>query len=148
MNWFFIALIAPALWGASNFIDKYLLSKYFQDLKPEILVIISSVIGILIAPLIAIFVPQVWSVSLNDAIILLFSGTLLMVALFPYLYALLNEDTSSITAIFQTIPIFSYILGFIFLHETLNSIQILACLLIITGAMGISLDLATKRCKI
>ncbi len=147
MSWFFIALIAPAFWAASNFIDKYLLNKYFQDLKPEVLVIISSLVGILVVPLIAIFVPGVWQINIKDLLILLISGILLMVTLFPYLYALMDEDVSSITTIFQTIPIFSYILGFIFLNETLNDKQIFASSLIIFGAIGISLDLSTKKLK-
>jgi len=148
MTWFFIALIAPTCWAASNFIDKYLLSKYFVGIKPETLVIVSSLIGILIIPFIAIFVPGIWQAGFLNSIILIISGILYMLALFPYLYALRDEDVSGITAIFQTIPIFSYILGFIFLQEVLNSQQIIAALLIIFGAIGISLDLNAKKFKI
>ena len=30
MNWFFVALIAPILFSVSNYIDKFLLSRYFK----------------------------------------------------------------------------------------------------------------------
>jgi len=51
MNWFFIALITPLLHSFSNFIDKFLLSKYFQHYRLPTLIIYSSITAIFLLSL-------------------------------------------------------------------------------------------------
>lgn len=145
MHWFFIALVAPATWSISNYIDKYLLSKYFKAKSPAVLIIFSSLVGLLIAPIILAFHPQALSVSLGEALIFALSGILYVLAVIPYLFALENEDTSLVVPLYQTIPVMSYLLGYLFLKETLATHQILASLVVIASAIGLAVDVSSQK---
>ena len=147
MNWFFIALIAPVLWAITNHIDKHLINKYFKGGGVGALLIFSSLIGIFVLPLILIIQPNVFSIEPLLALLITFNGFLYVLGLLPYYYALRDDEASVVVPLFQTIPVFSYILAFIVLGETLTSIQIIASLLIIIGAILLSLDLNKKKLK-
>lgn len=145
MNWLIIAILAPLLWGITNFIDKFLISKHFQS-NTGTLIIYSSLIGLPVAILIAIFKPQVLSLNFITAIFIILNSFLYISYLFPYFKALSKADTSVVVSIFQTCPVFSYFLALLVLKETLSRIQIVGSLLIILGAIGISLNI--KKGKI
>lgn len=144
MGWFLITVIASLLWGMTNFIDKFLISKHFQS-NTGTLVLYSSLIGVPVAILIAIFKPEVLSLDIMTAIFIIFNGFLYISYLFPYFKALAKADTSVVTPLFQTIPVFSYFLAFFVLGETLSGIQIAGSLLIIAGAVGISLKFYNNK---
>lgn len=144
MNWFLIALFGPALWSITNHIDKYLLSKYVKSAHSGALVLFSAVFGVVALPFILIIEPNVFQLGLLNIMLLILSGILYIVALIPYLYALKNEEVSIVMPILQIIPIFGFILSYFILGETLTTRQILASLLIISGAITISLDLSHK----
>jgi drug/metabolite transporter (DMT)-like permease len=153
MNWFFIALVAPALWAVSNHIDKFLLSKYFKTQGVGPMLIFSSLIGVVIdivlLPFLLIFHHgMLTQINLSSVLFIMCGGMLFVVANIPYLYAMRQDETSTLVPIFQTIPVFAYFLALIFLKETLTIKQIFASLLIISGAVSISLDFKGNRLKI
>lgn len=144
MNWFYIALIGPIIWAAENYIDKYLLQKYFKEGGVGGLLIFSSLISLLILPFIFMFAPDVLAISNFNKIIIIFESVLSIFAFLLYLYALEKEETSMVVPIFQTIPMFFLILGFIFLGEVISGRQLFGILLIISAAVALSLELAEK----
>lgn len=144
MNWFIIAIIAPFIWAISNFVDKFLISKYFKsDIRT--LVVYSSLIGLPVALLIGIFKPQVLALNWITGFLIILNSLLLIFYLFPYYKSLSKADASVVIPIFQMIPVFSYFLAFFVLGETLSDLQIFGSLLIIFGAVGISLNFKKKR---
>lgn len=147
MNWFLIALIAPALWSITNHIDKYLIEKYFKG-GIGALLIFSSIIGMFVIPVIPIFKPGVFDISFTQAALLTISGAIVVVGYFFYFYALKRDEASVVVPLFQIIPIFVFILGYIFLGEVLTTRQILGSLLIIFGGVSLSLDLNSKIPKV
>ncbi|MCR4323288.1 MAG: EamA family transporter [Candidatus Azambacteria bacterium] len=142
MNWFLIALTAPALWGLVNHLDKYIISRYFSGKGVGSLVLFTSMSGFVVAVFIVILGHDVLSFGVMSAIIIAINGVILVASFIPYLHALEKEEASTITALFQFIPVFSYFLALFFLHEGLSAQQIFASLLVITGAIIISLDLS------
>lgn len=144
MNWFLIAILSPLLWATSNFIDKFLISKHFKS-SVGTLIIYSSLIGLPVAVLIAIFKPSVLFLNWTTAVLIILNSFLYIAYLFPYFKALSKADTSLVTPIFQTISVFSYVLAFFVLGEVLSKNQIFGSLLIITGAIGISLKFKEKK---
>lgn len=148
MNWFLIALLAPALWSATNHIDKYLLGKYFKGGGMGSLMIFSSLVGLFVLPFILMFENNVFSIGRWQAFIIVVNGMIWVFGLLPYMYAIAKDEASVVVPLFQMIPIFTYLLGYFFLGEVLTTRQILASMLIITGAVGISLDLNEKLPKI
>ncbi|MEX0616449.1 MAG: EamA family transporter [Candidatus Woykebacteria bacterium] len=148
MNWFLIALLSPALHGLTNHIDKYLLSKYFKGSDSAALLIFSSIFGVFILPLIILIEPDVFNIEASHTFLLLVGGVMYTVCLIPYFYALSKDEASVVVPLFQTVPIFGYILAFLVLGETLTREQILASFLIILGAITLSLNLDERRPKL
>ncbi|MEO8637813.1 MAG: EamA family transporter [Candidatus Taylorbacteria bacterium] len=140
MNWFFIALGAPILWALVNHADKYLLSKYFKGNNVGALVIFSTIVAIVIAPILYIVSPDVFDVSARDISLLIVSGVLYSIAILFYLYALEDGETSVVAPLFQLIPVFSFFLAYILLGEVINGRQALGIIAVIAGSLIISLD--------
>jgi drug/metabolite transporter (DMT)-like permease len=144
MNWFLIALIGPALWALVNHIDKYIISRYFSGPGVGSLVLFTSLSGLIMSFCILIFGFSHIFIGVLSALVIGINGALLVSAFIPYLYALENEEASWASTLYQLIPVFGYVLALIFLHERLTIPQILASLLIIAGAVAISIDFSQK----
>lgn len=140
MNWFLLALVPPALWSATNHIDKYLLGKYFKGGGVGALMVFSSLIGLLLLPILGVWHPEVLVFS-QSSILIAVNGFLYVLAVLPYFYALQKDEASIAVPLFQLIPVFSYVLAYLVLGEKLTNVQLLGGLLIVLGAIGMTLDL-------
>jgi drug/metabolite transporter (DMT)-like permease len=69
-----------------------------------------------------------------------FSGILYMGAMLFYLRAIQSEEASVVAPLFQASTLFTFLLGLILLHELPRWPQLLGVVLIIGGAIGLSLD--------
>lgn len=145
MNWFLIALIPPAIWSATNHFDKYLISKYFKGGGVGALMMFSSVIGVFISSIIAILHPEVLSYPFTKGLFVALNGFMYLLATLPYLYALKKDETSIVVPMLQLIPVFTYFLAWLVLGETLNKNQLFGGILIIMGAVVISLELSETK---
>ncbi len=141
MTWFLIALIAPALWAATNHIDKYLLDKYFKGGGEGALFIFSSIVGLFFIPIVAVIHPEALSYPLATALLIALNGALYIVGLMPYVYALKKGDASVIIPLFQLIPVFSFILAWIVLGETLSVFQLIGGIIIVLGSIALSFEI-------
>ncbi len=140
MNWFLVALIAPALWAGINHIDKYLLEKYFKWWWEGAIFIFSSIVGLIFIPIIAIFHPETLQYPLSKALLIILNGMMYIIWLVPYVYALKKWDASVIIPLFQLISVFSLIFAWIFLGETLTIPQIVGGFIIIFGSIMLSFE--------
>jgi drug/metabolite transporter (DMT)-like permease len=145
MNWFLIALIPPAVWSITNHLDKYLIGKFFKGGGVGALMVFSSLIGLFLLPFIAIFHPEVIHVNPLNALLIAVNGFLYILAVLPYFYALEKDEASICVPLFQLIPVFSFVLAYLVLKETLTNSQVLGGSLIVLGAIGISLDLSDGK---
>ncbi len=144
MHWFLIALIGPFLYACVNHTDKYLISRYVAGGKVGSLIIFSSLFGVVALPIVLLFHPQVFSVSLLTASILTVNGMLIVFATLLYFYALQNDEASLVVPFYQTIPIFAFILGYFLLDETIQLGQGIASLVILAGALVLSFEFTGK----
>jgi len=145
MAWFFIVLFGALLYACTNHIDKYLISRYLQDGRVGALIIFSSIFSIFALPIIALIYHEVLNVSLVDGAILAFNGILVVLAILCYFYAIKRDEASVVVPFYQTIPIFGFVLGYIILGEVITAQQMIAALLIIIGALILSLRLDAGR---
>ena len=146
MHWYLFALLSPLLWAITNHIDKYVLSRYVKNAEPGVLAILTGFVGLLFAIGVFIFVPSNFlGINVFHAILIILNGALFVASFIPYYYALNDEDTSLVIPLFQTIPIFSFVLGFIFFKETITLMQVFAGILIIIGATLISIDFGKAK---
>lgn len=141
MTWFLYALGAPVLWALVNIADQYLVNKHAKgEHQVGALVLFSSLVGIVVAFIIAIFVNGIFEVNTHDRLILILSGFFSLGWIILYLKALEIEDVSSIVPWFLTIPVFGYIFAYIFLGETLTQIQMIGSIVVLFGGMILSFE--------
>lgn len=145
MSWFLIALIPPAIWSATNHFDKYLISKYFKGGGVGALMMFSSLIGIFISGIIAVVHPEVLSYPFAQSVYIILNGFVYLLSTLPYLYAIRKDEASVAVPMFQLIPVFTYFLAWLILGETLNKNQLFGGILIILGAIIISLKLSKTK---
>lgn len=145
MNWFLYALAMPALSAVSNHIDKYLISKYFKGGGVGALMIFSSIIGLFLLPIIALFHPETITSFEPKYILIAFNGSIFVLAILPYFYALQRDEATIAVPLLQLAPVISYVLSYFVLGEVLTQIQILGGIIIIIGAILIALELKHKK---
>ncbi len=150
MKWFIFALIPPFIWSFSNHFDKYLIGRFIKKDKEKrgtiwSLLILSGLMDMIACFFIGLFAPNLIVIQPIHALTIAFSGAILLASYAPYMYALETDETSVITPLWQMVPIFGFILSFIFLKETLSAGQIFSGILIISGAVLLSLNIEDKK---
>jgi len=141
MTWFLMALVAPFLYAITNYIDKILLQKYFQEGGVGTLILFSALLSILALPIILIMEPTVLLVSPFNIFILSLVGLLDLAILWFYLIALSGDEPSIIIVFYQLVPVFALIFGYALLGEVLTNMQLLAMAIIILGTTLISFEI-------
>lgn len=141
MNPLILALIPPILYALSNHIDKHLIERYLKGGEIGALIILSALFGVVLWPIFLVWDRAIFTgYTIGHISILMITGALLVGALILYFYALADEETSTVVPFFETIPVFTYIIGLIVLGEVLSRQHILAGLLIVCGAALLSYD--------
>ncbi|MCE9585337.1 EamA family transporter [Candidatus Nomurabacteria bacterium] len=139
-HWLLIAIWAPLLWAFANHIDKYLINKFGTGMGIKGLITFSSLSSFFVLIFVFIFNSHVLFIDLHHKVLLLISGFLSALATLCYLFALNEGEASTVTPVFQLIPFFAFILGYFFLGEKLSNSQMLGGLIVVLGAIFISLD--------
>jgi uncharacterized membrane protein len=138
MNWLLFAILGPLSWAVSTHIDKYLVDKYFRDSNTAVLMVFTAVIGLLALPVIWYFDPGVIALPPTATAVMILSGILYMGAMLFYLRAIQSEEASAVAPFFQLSTIFTLLLAYLFLHESLGHYELLGIGLIVLGALTVS----------
>lgn len=136
--WVILAFSGVVLAVGGTLFDKYLLEKYFNnddDDGPGALIIFSAYFLIIIISIVYLFKHEEIDFSLLVGLTGLFVGILNGLWILLYLIAMNRADVSKVVPLFQTIPIFGLFYAMIILGEFLTFDQILATVIIITGAL-------------
>lgn len=141
MTWLLIAIFAPLLAATTDYIDKYIIEKYLKTDGVSPLIIVSAFVGFLVMPIVFFIEPSVLDTRLRDALFMMLSGGIYILAFYPYFKAMQEQEASRLIPLFQTVPIFSFLFGFLFLNESLNTLQIIGSSIILLGATTISFQL-------
>lgn len=145
MNWLLLALIPPIFWSMTNYFDKYLISKFFKGGGIGALMLFSSFIGLFLLVVIIIINPGVISSFQPSYLLMILNGFFYLLALLPYFYALQKNDASMTVPLLQMTPVISFFMGFFLLNETLSLSQIIGGILIITGAVVMSIEFKSLK---
>ena len=138
--WLLFAFSGPLLWAASTHIDKFLVDKYFRHSDTAVLMVFTALLGVVALPVIWLFEPKVLALSLTATAVMTMSGILYMGAMLFYLRAIQSEEASVVAPLFQANTLFTFVLGILILHELPSWRQLVGAGLVITGALGLSLD--------
>jgi len=140
MLWVFLAIAAHFCWALVNVGDKYVVANRVKS--PYVYMVWLAILGIFAAaliPFIDFVVPDIkillW--LLLAAAAYLFGG-------FPYIRAIQLEEITRINIWWNLIPIFSFILAWLFIGEKLTSNQIIAFIILIIGAVLASIHIQKK----
>jgi uncharacterized membrane protein len=138
-HWLLFALSAPVLWALSTHLDKYLVERYFRHTSVAVLLIFTALVGVLLLPVIWWYQPDALSLPWPHALAAAVAGILYLGGLWFYLAALQSEEASVVAPMFQGSALWGYLLGYLVLGETLSATQIIGGLLIIAGAVLLSI---------
>lgn len=141
MEWFFIALIGPILYAATNHIDKILLEKYFKVSGVGTLILFSSLLSALTLPFLFWFDNTIFDVDKLSVLVLAICGILNVLVLWFYLLALKDEEASIVVVFYQLVPVFGLVLAYFILEEMPTQMQIIAMSIIILGTTIISFEI-------
>jgi uncharacterized membrane protein len=139
MSWLVFAFCGPVLWAISVHLDKYLVDRFFKDSNVAVLLVFTASVGLLLLPFIWFFEPSVTAPGAAGIAVIMLSGILYMGAMLFYLRALQTEEASVVAPFFQASPLFGYGLAYLVLGETLSGRQIAGGMLIVSGALFVSL---------
>ena len=138
--WLLLAFCGPVCWAVSTHIDKYLVDRYFRGSDTAVLMLFTALTGVVLLPVIWGIEPAILKPEAGAIAVMTISGILYMGAMLFYLRAIQSEEASVVAPLFQASTLFTFLLGYVFLHERLGAIQFLGGALIVTGALGLSLQ--------
>lgn len=138
--WLLYAFSGPLLWAVSTHIDKYLVDKYFRHSDTAVLMLFTAFMGAAALPVIWAFDPDVLQPGAKAIAVMTGSGVLYMGAMLFYLRAIQTEEASVVAPLFQANTFFTFLLGWLLLHETLHWRGLAGMMLVVAGALGLALD--------
>ena len=136
MSWILFTFLAINLWCISNILDKNVVSKRIKN--PIMVVGISSVACIFFALMTFLFFRASLS-FIGFAFGLLYTGILLL-----YYRAMQLDEASRVVALYSITPLIVAIFAYIFLKESFGSEKYLGVVLLIIGAVMITLKKDTR----
>src|ERR1700743_3544647 len=138
--WLVFAFSGPLLWAASTHIDKYLVDKYFHHSDTAVLMVFTALLGVVALPILWAFDHKVLALPWLATGVMTLSGILYMGAMLFYLRAIQSEEASVVAPLFQANTLFTFLLGYLFLHETLGWAHLGGDVAVVIGALVLSLD--------
>jgi multidrug transporter EmrE-like cation transporter len=94
------------------------------------------------------FQPETLAMPPLDIAVMIGSGVMYMGAMLFYLKAIQSEEASVVAPLFQTSTLFTFLLGYLVLGETLQWINAAGAVLIIIGALVLSLNKSFRFRKV
>ena len=144
-----ITIFASFLWAITNHIDKFMITGIDETgSNYKTIVVFSTLIaGLVFTPVWLIVSNFSVYISTLSLISILLASIVYVLATYMYFIALNKNDASIVVVMFQLIPVFSYILAYLFFRETLTKWQIIGSIIIIFSAVLISFDFEEKNNK-
>jgi drug/metabolite transporter (DMT)-like permease len=139
VSWVVFAFSGPVLWAISVHLDKYLVERFFKESNVAVMLLFTAFVGVLLLPFIWLFEPSVTAPGAGSIALIILAGLLYMGAMLLYLRALQTEEASVVAPYFQAGPLFGYGLAYLVLGETLTGRQLAGGILIVFGALIVSI---------
>lgn len=138
---YLLAMVSPLLYAITNHLDNILLGKYFKEGGVGTLMLFSALLACLALPALAIIDPTVFEVSYQHRLMLAGVGLIDTILLWAYLRALFSDEPTVVIIYYQLVPVLGLGMGYLVLGETVTTIQMLAMVIIILGAIILTVAL-------
>ncbi len=136
MNWTSVAILSTATFAVVNTIDSHLLSQRMPGLRALLLPV--SIFYLFYGLLSFYLVPLPEGIGIWPVLVAVASGILRTIAVTIMLYNLQREEVSRVIPVIYTYPIFVAIIAVLFMGETLGYLQWLAIIIVVAGAIIVS----------
>ena len=136
MNWASVAILSTATLAVVNTIDSHLLSKRMPSLRVYLLPV--SFFHLFYGLLVFYLVPLPEGIGILPVLVAVVSGIFRTIAVTIMLYYLQKEEVSRVIPVVYTYPIFVTIVAVLFMGETLGYLQWLAIIIVVAGAVMVS----------
>ena len=136
MNWASVAILSTATFAVVNTIDSHLLSKRMPSLRAFLLPV--SIFHLFYGLLLFYLVPLPEGIGILPVLVAVVSGIFRTIAVTIILYNLQKEEVSRVIPVVYTYPIFVAIMAVLFMGETLGYLQWLAIIIVVAGAVMVS----------
>ncbi|MFA6426947.1 MAG: EamA family transporter [Candidatus Magasanikbacteria bacterium] len=137
MLWVFLQTGAHFLWAWTNVGDKYVVEKRIQD--PYVFTFLRWIFGILVI----IIIPFIdfYVIETKFLLLLAFTGFIYFYGAIPYVKALGMEEISRVNVLWNFVPIFTFVIAWIFIDQKLYGFQLLAFFLLLFGSILASIHI-------
>jgi bacterial/archaeal transporter family protein len=140
MDWYILAIIAPAFFALNGVIAKILMTKKFRGYSSFLAML--NIMDLIIVSSIPFFTPV--SFEMPYILLPLVYGIIGASSFWFYSKAMMLEEISKISSIMQMIPIFVVVISAVFLGEILNMQQYAGIAVIIAAAILLSYKKGAK----
>lgn len=143
MLWILLAITAHLFWAVGNVGDKYILGNKIKD--PYFYLVLSFIVNIVViflVPFVKFYTPE-----LKLMILIALAAMLSFFAGFLYIKAIQIEEVTRISIWWNMIPIFTLFIGWVTIGQKLTNIQIIALIILISGAIIGSIHLKDRKIK-
>ena len=133
MNWIYFAAATAVLWGISEVLNKSMLKKQHAFAYLSVVYLLNF----------AYVLPLIFKLVLPDPVTLLailIRSIFMVISMATFTKAMRHLPISTFAPMANLVPIFSLIMGFIILNETVTAFQLLGIGIIITGAYILDSD--------
>jgi len=141
MSWVNIAILSATVLGVVNIIDSHLLSKRMPGLRAFLLPV--AVFHLTYALIVFTLFPLPAGIGTWPLLVAIASGILRGVAITPMLYIMKSEEVSRVAPVVYTYPVFVAIMAAPLLGETLYYLEWLAIIIVVAGAVMLSIRQGT-----
>jgi drug/metabolite transporter (DMT)-like permease len=132
-TWLILAMATSLFYSIINIIDKGILDRLLKRGGAEVLLVFSCVFALFGIPYAIYMEPGVLDISLINAAIMLTVALLNTVLLYCYLKAMEGDDPTTVIFFYQLVPVFTAVIGYFVLGETITKVEGVAMALIIVG---------------
>lgn len=149
MQYLLIFLIPPILFNLTWLIDTFLVSKFWEEKENwtleswiwTLMIIWWTIAGLVALWLFPFVYKDIFTIQRQSLLYLLAWGIAYGLAAFPYFKALEKEQIENILPMYQTVPLFAYIMGILLLWETipLRQVAIIIGIILVTGLFYLDL---------
>ena len=136
MEWIIFSIFTALIWASVNTIDKYILTRWIR--YPIVSVMILGVVGLIAGTFVYLTI-GFSDLSYTNIILALIAGLFFMLMVYFYFNAVKIEEISRVVPLLHLTPIFILLLASFFLGEVFEPIRYGGILLIVAGALMISM---------
>ncbi len=137
MSWILFALLAPFMWGLTNHLDKFIIDRRVNGMANYIFF---SSFGTVILLILVLIFKGLSPLPAFSIVLAMCLGIASNIGLLFYAKAMQKDDASTVVPLFQFIPVFVLIMGFVFLGEFLSNKVLLGFVLVFFGGWLVSIE--------